>query len=509
MDQASNLPQPCLLREGVWRHSLHPWQVRYFLNISVLTSLEAFQFPSHLLSFNLPPILLRQNSPSMITMLPFGSLALFLATVFNISAVHALSFAPLSFQSGSISFTDWISLLTLCFAPLIAHIIAGVPKATILHSARPGWLDRLTLFNPMSIMWRYFAIADRRLRSRRGTWTPTQTAAANAAFWTKNGWNGSEIMILSARHFIVDLPKKSHVRLLSASTLKTTIVTLQGIQAIWVLSSGITQLTNGFIDSSIRSGLAIDTLFGPLAVMGLLRLSAAFWLTEDYAYSYKYLSQEEKQKLQNHINASPPNRLRPTSDWRSRIFRLFYFSAIALLWTMLILFWVPDLRHWISQAPNSVENTPLLSLYILSFYYLFLLTPPMLMFAFYFIRGRCTTTMIPCISSTWYKIYTVILGLATVFVIIMAAITTRVTVCGRSTMWPSSFVSMELALCPSLQFMNSSDSSGPFGLVTRSQNETSKLPAGDFRVVEFTGYFQGYMGAAYAAAFLDNSTYLD
>ena len=31
-------------------------------------------------------------------------------------------------QSGNIKFTEWIELFTLCLAPLVAHLIAGVPE---------------------------------------------------------------------------------------------------------------------------------------------------------------------------------------------------------------------------------------------------------------------------------------------------------------------------------------------------------------------------------------------
>jgi hypothetical protein len=33
----------------------------------------------------------------------------------------------LQHQSGEIDFSDWITLFTLCLAPIAAHIIAGVP----------------------------------------------------------------------------------------------------------------------------------------------------------------------------------------------------------------------------------------------------------------------------------------------------------------------------------------------------------------------------------------------
>jgi hypothetical protein len=34
----------------------------------------------------------------------------------------------LDYQSGDNNFADWITLLTLCLAPVIAHLVAGVPE---------------------------------------------------------------------------------------------------------------------------------------------------------------------------------------------------------------------------------------------------------------------------------------------------------------------------------------------------------------------------------------------
>lgn len=57
--------------------------------------------------------------------------------------------------------------------PLATHIVFGLPEPVILrskeeeHHSPPSWSDRLTHFNPVSILWRYYSIADRRFRATR------------------------------------------------------------------------------------------------------------------------------------------------------------------------------------------------------------------------------------------------------------------------------------------------------------------------------------------------------
>lgn len=85
-------------------------------------------------------------------------------------------------------------------------------------------------------------------------------------------------MAATSRLHAVKLPAYAYVELFSATTLKLLIVTVQGVQAIYQLVSGLW----GGVFSSI---LAIDSIFGLLAVFGLLQLCAALWLTEDFVYS--------------------------------------------------------------------------------------------------------------------------------------------------------------------------------------------------------------------------------
>jgi hypothetical protein len=103
------------------------------------------------------------------------------------------SIAPLEYQARSIGFAGWANLFTLCLLPLLAHIFGGVPKPVFLHPKLPRWHEQLWLYNPTSILWRYFAITDRRLRAK--LWTASDMAASNAYFWTSQGWNESEKML--------------------------------------------------------------------------------------------------------------------------------------------------------------------------------------------------------------------------------------------------------------------------------------------------------------------------
>jgi hypothetical protein len=57
---------------------------------------------------------------------------------------------PLQYNSSCITFTEWVSLFTLCLAPLTAHIISGAPSVPYLSHTRPKWYDHLCHYNPTS-----------------------------------------------------------------------------------------------------------------------------------------------------------------------------------------------------------------------------------------------------------------------------------------------------------------------------------------------------------------------
>ncbi|RDW74235.1 hypothetical protein BP5796_07677 [Coleophoma crateriformis] len=180
-----------------------------------------------------------------------------------------------------IQFTDWISLFTLCFAPMAVHILAGVPRTVYTVHDIPVWHNWIGVYNPTSILWRYFAIADRRLRYKQ--WRAVDMAATNACFWTDQGWDGSEEMMERSRRFCTHAPPRRRTAILSTDSAKTIIISLQGAQALYSLVTGVLQYY-GIGNSSFDYTIAVDSLFSPLAVLGLLRLYAASWLTNDYFY---------------------------------------------------------------------------------------------------------------------------------------------------------------------------------------------------------------------------------
>jgi len=138
-----------------------------------------------------------------------------------------------TFQSQGIPFPTWFNHFTLCLAPLVAHVAGGVVSPTLLPTSTPppSWTTRLPHFNPISIIWRYYIIGDRRLRAR--TWDRADMAACNAVFWDgeRKRWDGSEEMMVKSRPWITKIPEEPHVTALSASSITSLVLTAQGANA--------------------------------------------------------------------------------------------------------------------------------------------------------------------------------------------------------------------------------------------------------------------------------------
>jgi hypothetical protein len=340
---------------------------------------------------------------------------------------------PLHVQAGCHTFPEWITLFTLCFAPLVAHIISGTAPITYVTQSRPKWLDLICHYNPTSIIWRYAAIADRRLRATK--WGPNDLAAANAIFWTQKGWNGDERMIAATSSYCLLKPQTSHLDLLSTTSLKTVIVTMQGAAALYSLIGGITY--SGAIDAPIAK-MGLDVIFSPLAVIGLLRLCAATWLTEDFAYTNLenlvhiplrnggMLDEDSLLQFSTDDDLDPwlvapaetgYDFTRPNSSWSSCAFRIFYMSLCVGIWSISLLSLVFSL-----QGQNlSLSFTSLL----VSLFYLIFMTISCLIYAMYFLQGKTTSTVFPGISTTWYKFYTLFILFSMLVLVIVAAVETQ------------------------------------------------------------------------------------
>ncbi|KAL6914764.1 hypothetical protein FSST1_012524 [Fusarium sambucinum] len=356
-----------------------------------------------------------------------------------------LTILPLTYQSQDIDSSDWITLLTLCLAPLIAHIIAGSPSPVYLHQSRPRWHEQICLYNPTSILWRYAAIADRRIRAK--SWNRTDLAPTNAVFWTNRGWDGSEAMIAKSAAYCYRFPDSTRISIFSREMITTIIVTSQGIQAGVLLVGALNKDNNpGF-----TKWMAVDAIFFPLAMIGLLRLCCAFWLNDDYGYTTAHSTTPEPPVFYGHsstdftelgkisllprtdsnetssstllersLSDQQPRFKTPSSSWGSKVFRSFFLFLVLSLLALDTLFIIRGGTHTATS-------------FFFTLYYMFFLAMTAMIFTPYLWQGKTTTTIIPCITSTAYKAYTGLIFAITVAVIVVACVETRRTPCGKYT----------------------------------------------------------------------------
>ena len=441
---------------------------------------------------------------------------------------------PIRYNSRCVSFTEWVSLFTLCLAPLIAvsltcaillpedkvlmevviqHIISGTPTISYLTDRRPRWYDRLCGYNPTSIIWRYAAIADRRIRAVQ--WSRQDLAATNAIFWTSNGWNGGEEMVTACAPHCLRLPEHTHVEVASLTTLKTIITTLQGVSALYILIGAM----SGAALPGVAIGFGIDAVFFPLAILGLLRLCAATWLTEDFVYQRDGLQNTIRTEtiVRTHRTLLPkdsgmeldqrPTALEPlittpfetagfkspAQSWQSHLFRFFFLLLLGGIWTLALLIITPALGDTLFFTTTT---------FLLGLFYFVFITVTLMLYAFYFIRGQTTTTILPCISSTWYRIYTLLLMGLMMVLNVIASIETNKSPTG---LYTSADLGTNLACADSSQWWQLPPPSQWIGIATNKEldesvltrNQTSLVVKGaqetEFWLYNFTGFCMGHV----------------
>ena len=365
---------------------------------------------------------------------------------------------PFSYQSQGIPFAEWANLFTLCLAPLIAHVFGGSPHVTYLFPKGPRWHERLWQYNPTSILWRYFIIADRRVRAR--SWTASDMAASNAYFWTAQGWDGSLQMMQKSRTYTLKLPGHHRVRLFSGSSLTTLIITLQGVMAVKTLIDGIST-ADGY-----SSTINLSSIFYPLAVFGLLRVFPAMWLTDDYLYfadidrvrsatrsSPEVIASKEDPSLvevgaqttmslldsgEASSSETLSEKFHRTNSWRALIFRTVYLVPVCCLLALCLIYIVPD-----AEGTNNLTVTT----FLMVLFYLTFLVVSVILFGFYFLSGQSTSSIIPCCNSIWYKMYTAVLMALTLVLVILASLETHRSTCGVYTTYPLNWAT-DAGLCP-------------------------------------------------------------
>lgn len=314
-------------------------------------------------------------------------------------------------------------------------------------------------------------IFDRRARAK--SWTALDMAACNAEFWTGTRWDGSESMITRSRTKCLRFSKHSRVQLVSSSASKTVVITFQGVQACYALLAGL----NGSF--GLTSG--VHTIFFPLAILGLLRLPAALWLSDEYGYACgdwprgpasdlmltdhdtplapvsrttSLLGHEEAappltasssgRDTQQHVgsthslnpmqlsaseSSSPHDLFHPIIGRRGVTTRIIFLVPLLGLWVLDLLYFRPS-TDLIWTATNLSVNV----------YYFFLLTVTLVVMVAYVLKGESTTTIIPCINSMWYKVYTCMVFILALLMLVISALETQKTPCGQYTTYSTSLI---------------------------------------------------------------------
>ena len=283
-------------------------------------------------------------------------------------------------------------------------------------------------------------------------------AASNAYFWTPQGWDGSLQMMERSRAYSLRLPSHHRVRTFSGSSLTTIIITVQGVMAAKTLVDGITGR-----GSDYSYTVNIGSIFFPLAVFGLLRIFAALWLTDDYLYFGDGDSVRSITSRSSDVNASKedpsPVEIRAQTtmglldstesfsaeqfhrldSWRALIFRIVYLIPICCLLVICLIYIAP------TKGSAGVSSLSVTTFLMVLFYATFLVVSAFV-FGFYFLSGRSTSSIIPCCSSIWYKIYSAILIALTLVLVIIACLETHKSSCGVYTTYPDNFAS-DATLC--------------------------------------------------------------
>ena len=366
-------------------------------------------------------------------------------------------------QSQNLRVNEWLVQLTLCFAPLAAHVFIGVPTL-VNRTGRPiPWHQMIPLYNPITILWRYAMIADRRIQLWE-RWTAEIMAATNAAFlYAKGCWSSSLADIDQQLAWKLRVPSSTRTAILSISMLGSLIVIFQGLQALYEVT--ITA-KHGFMLSQ-----GVGGVFTPLAIVSLFRLIPATWITLDFTFSdEKYYeddpdipsinatgqegrSEDPSQPIQMQVlshrmevdgnNRNKTSKCTPIQSlFKSRVYwasMLFRFGILAVNSAIFVNQCFHITGHHTFGGTQSVSGL------LIHFLYHIMTTVMLGLFAYFYMRGRVHDTMIPCINSKWYLIYTIVWYMLAVAVVVVNALEMRRTSCGVYTTYaPSSGLDEDL-----------------------------------------------------------------
>ena len=341
-------------------------------------------------------------------------------------------------QSQNVEPAEWTALITLCLAPLAVHLIAGVPRIIHLHESTPRWHSTVILYNPITIIWRYCAITERCLCTPSLRNRLQEIAAVNVVYWDKS-WVGSEDAVQRGMKLCVQPSPPARDRLFSTAALKTVIVAIQGIGALGAILPG---------KLSGVSGESLPTVFAPLACIGLLRLPAAYWLTDEHhllqlferterqdswlgagTVSNPFIPLLDSTKSQSSVQVSDQSsRDMPFAPYRPGLValavRLFYALFILLFTGISIWGWIDRLR---------LDGPIPLTWFFINWCYIFFTISCAGVLIPRLVNREVLSISIPCANKTWYVVLTGVLIILAVVSVTIAALETYRNIIGKYT----------------------------------------------------------------------------
>ncbi|KAF2824401.1 hypothetical protein CC86DRAFT_408479 [Ophiobolus disseminans] len=344
-----------------------------------------------------------------------------------------------TYQSSKITFSEWIWLLTLAFAPLLAHIFVGGPQIVILSPRKPSWLNIACLYNPTTIVWRYYSIAVRRATATN--WSPYDAALANSAFWTGQSWDGSLGIAHDAGPSCIRMGKKGRVSLMSKSAAQTLIVALQGAQTV-------TDLAQNYKQGDSGEEVAVPTIFAFITLIGLYRLLVAPWLVDDFSFA-DYDSDTDPFASSTTLSetfyqdAKLPTTSEHPQNWRIWSLRILFFAPLTVQFILTLLLFVPF------AGKGLIYTTTCTVLVTFTTYLAFSM---LCITTWQLICKQDTHVVLPAVNCAWFQAYTLSIYAGFLALLVLASLETRRTFCGVYTTFPKG-LDLDALLCKKISYI--------------------------------------------------------
>jgi hypothetical protein len=117
-------------------------------------------------------------------------------------------------------------------------------------------------------------------------------------------------------------------------------------------------------------------------------------------------------------HTSATSTLHPQNNWRTYVIFFTFISYISVFLALSIFY----LSAFLSRVGTVIYSS---TTFVINVMYTFLLLVTISTSLLYVLRGRSDTTIIPCIQSTWYKVYTLLLLVMATTTFILACFETK------------------------------------------------------------------------------------